>query len=306
MTDPIFTADHHGFYRLGEPFFPVDGSNITIIRLPAHLCDDLDWLQQIEQASQIVTSGKSILWEIDLGLSHFQFTPENSAAFFSYSLALEEFTAKIWPLFRDHTFGATLYRGVLPKSECFPYAHWETAFADWSADIKYPCYAIYCAQMLSEYLHRLISFLPDSLLPFAFLDVTDILSPAKTVQLLSKTRFEHLQLAVKGTKFPFSGLCWNDGQPVSIQTTPSPPLGIYLPDDSHIDPLFLEQLDQFIPTQNSFRIIPEEKLTEQWDGLDLLFIDPRIISPQGRRKLLGFIAAGGTIETLERVPLKFS
>lgn len=278
MTDPIFTSDHHGFYRNGEPFVD-DSSNTVLLRLPAQLSDTLDWSTQIDQASQIISSGKYILWEIDLGLSHF--SPNDSAAFFSYTLALEEFTAKIWPRFRDYTFGAAIYRGD-PQNQ-FPIELWENTFNDWSANIPYPCYTLFSFQMLSEYLHRLISFLPDTLLPFAFIDT--VASPAKAAQLLSKARFEHLIL--KNQKL-----------------TPSS-TAIYLPDDSFIDPAFLQRLDELLPKLTSFRIIPEEKLTEQWDGIDLLLVDPDKISIQGKRKLLGFIAAGGTVETFDRTPIMF-
>ena len=135
--------------------------------------------------------------------------------------------------------------------------------------------------MLSEYLHRLISFLPDTLLPFALIDT--VASPAKAAQLLSKARFEHLIL--KNHKIIPSSTA------------------IYLPNDSLIDPAFLQKLDHLLPKLTSFRIIPEEKLTEQWDGLDLLLVDPDKISIQGKRKLLGFIAAGGTVETFDREPI---
>lgn len=293
MNDPIFTADHHGFYRNGEPFFPLIQDNTVLLRLPAQLNDTLDWSTQIEQAHQIISSNKSLLWEIDLGLPDFQFTPDNSAAFFSFSLALEEFTSKVWPLFANHTFGAALYRGGLPN---FPLSHWETAFVDSS----YSCYTLYSIQMLSEYLHRLISFLPDTILPFAFIDATTIASPAKAAQLFSKARFEHLHLALKGAKSPFPGLCWETGQPFLAS---SPPIAIYLPDDALIDPAFLQKLDNLLPHLTDFRWIPEEKLTEQWDGLDLLLVDPDKISLQGKRKLLGFIAAGGAVESFERTPI---
>ena len=78
-----------------------------------------------------------------------------------------------------------------------------------------------------------------------------------------------------------------------------PPLGIYLPKDPMIDASVLAQLDRLIASliseQTPFRIISEEKLTEQWDGLDRLIVPEKAISTQGKRKLLGFIAAGGTV-----------
>ncbi len=307
-----FSSDHHGFYRDGEPFFPLvqesapiaDWSNVVLLRLPAQLICDLDWSKEMEKATQIINFGKMILWEIDLGLS--QLTPDNSTAFFSYSLALEEFTAKVWPAFRNNTFGAALYRGALPTEEQFPRPHWETAFIEWSAELPDPCYTLYCVQMLSEYLHRLISFLPDSLLPFALIDATAIHSPAKIAQLFSKARFEHIQIALKGSPWMFPGLSWETGQgcqgylgtiPPSVSAQPPSSLGIYLPNDTHIDSTWIQKFDQAISELTTpCRIIPEEKLTEQWDGLDKLLVDSQKISARGKRKLLGFMAAGGSVE----------
>jgi hypothetical protein len=324
MSDlSLFTADHHGFYRDGSPFFPLiqeqsfplmDWSNIVLLRLPARLSDDLVWSKEKGHAEQIAASGKFILWEIDLGLSTFQFTPENSAAFFSFTVALEEFTANLWPAFQTQTFGAALYRGDFPSVENFPLAHWESAFSDWSNEFKAlsseSFYDLYCIQMLGEYLHRLLSFLPDTVLPFAFIDVSRIRSPGKIAQLFSKERFEHVQLALKGAKQPFSGICWDEGQnaqgylsqaPKTKEAITASSLGIYLPKDRHIDLALIQEFDKLIFQLNEkrmpFRMISEEKLTEQWDGIDRLIVPSQAISGQGRRKLRGFIAAGGSVIT---------
>jgi hypothetical protein len=327
---PIFTADHHGYYCEGcrfvpwiqEDQFPLkEWSNIVCLRLPAGLNDDLDWTQEKEQALDLAASGKYLLWELDLGLSSFKFTPENSAAFFSFSLALEEFTAKFWPEFQKQTFGIVLYRGSPPLEKNFPHADWESSFLDWSRELGLspPSYELYCIQMLSEYLHRLVSFLPDSILPVALIDVVSIPSPGKIAQFFSKNRFEHVELALKGANCPFSGICWNNGHrgqgylgsAMQCKTlTCSPTVGLYLPQDKFLDAFLIDELDRIIlklrDNQTTFRIIPEEKLTEQWDGIDQLFVPATAISGQGRRKLLGFVATGGSISTFDGTPFKFS
>jgi hypothetical protein len=324
MSNPtIFNADHTGFYLNGAPFFPLiqdgahfamDWSNAALIRLPAHLSDDLDWSEQKALAEQIVLKGKYLFWEIDLGLGDFQFKMEDSASFYSFSLALEEFSKKLWPVFQNHTFGVALYRGLFKPLQSFPIARWETAFLEWSAEFRcktQPDYEVYCAQVLSEYLHRLVSFLPETALPFVLIDASEIFSPTKVSQLFSRERFEHLHLALKGIKAPFSGICWEEGHRAQgwlgstarVAETPSQPsLGIYLPKDAYIDPALLQKLDILLLNLQEkkvlFRIVAEEKLTEQWDGLDKLIVPSCALSPQGRRKLLGFIAAGGIISTL--------
>ncbi len=152
----------------------------------------------------------------------------------------------------------------------------------------------------------------DAVLPFIMFNVAEIASPGRIAQLFSKERFEHTHLILQGAKCPFSGITWENGQlaqgwmgllPPYIDKVPIPaPLGLYLPKDLRIDAAVLAELDELIGILNAdqtpFRIISEEKLTEQWDGIDKLIV-PEVTSSVGRRKLLGFIAAGGTIQTFE-------
>lgn len=242
-----YTADHHGFYLDGEPFVP-NASNIALVRLPASLRDDLDWSVQVPE-------DQAILWELDLGLPSFEFLPDNTAAFFSFSLAIEEFTKTLWPAFHSRTFGVSLYRGPLPTDQQFPATHWDPQLCR--------------LQLLSEYLQRLISFLPDTVLPFAFF--SENLSP------MQKAKFSHLHL--------------------TTQTPPATPLGLYLPEGDD-----LEEIEEIL-AKHVVRIIPEEKLTEQWDGIEKLIVPNHLLSLTGRRKLLGFIAAGGEVVNKEGNPL---
>ena len=310
-----FTADHQGFYHNGVSFYPliqdfadplIEGANAIVLKLPAHLSDDLDWTCEIQIAKVAAAGGKYILWEIDLGLDSFQFIPEDSASFYSFSLALEEFSKKVWPEFQENTLGVSLYRGAFDLERNFPRANWEKAFEEWPGSD----YELFCTQLLSEYLHRLISFLPEPVLAFTFFDVSQISSAAKISQLFSKERFEYLHLALKGAHAPFSGICWEHGfsaqgwlgsKVCASKPLPDASIGVYLPKDEHIDALLLEQLDRLILDLQSkgepFRIVCEEKLTEQWDGLDQLLVFSSALSSQGKRKLLGFAAAGGTVIT---------
>ncbi len=307
-----FSADHQGFYLKDAPFFPLvqegthvdvsqreEGANTLLIRLPAHLSDDLDWSAQRRLAEEAVLKGKYLLWEIALGLKSFTFTPEDTASFYAFSLALEEFTKTVWPQFQEQTFGVAIYRGTLPSEERFPRSHWETSFIERGGED----YSLYCAQNFAEYLHRLVSFLPDAALPFALIDVSEIPSAARVAQLLSKERFEYVHLALQGARVPFAGLCWEEGE--MAQGASSAALGVLLPKDEHFCPNLLEGMDTLFSHLKEkgslFRIVCEEKLTEQWDGLDELIVFPSAVSPQGKRKLQGFLAAGGTLLSAEEL-----
>lgn len=318
VLSAAFTADHRGFYLSGSPFFPLiqdsaepqNWSNTVLIRLPAHLSDDLNWLKEKQIAELAVSMGKHILWEIDLGLDTFQFLPEDSASFYSFSLVLEEFSKKLWPAFQNHTFGVALYRGEADLSARFPLSYWEKPFLEWSS--ANPDYELYSSQLFSEYLHRLISFLPESAQPFAIIDVRKIRSSARVSQLFSNERFEYLHLALKGAGAPFSGICFEEGYAAqgwlgsiacSEQCIPAPLVGVCLPKDPYIDSLLIQKMDTLITDLKDkgepFCIVSEEKLTEQWDGLDTLIVFSSALSPQGKRKLLGFEAAGGTVSMLD-------
>jgi hypothetical protein len=48
----------------------------------------------------------------------------------------------------------------------------------------------------------------------------------------------------------------------------------------------------------SFKPVYESLLTEQWDGLDEIYVLSEALTPQGKRKLLGFEAAGGKVNYL--------
>jgi len=302
----MFTADHHRFYREESPFFPLiqekeekeKWSNGTLIRLPASLQDDLQWEESIALAEERKREGDVLLWEIDLGLASYSFNPEDSAAFYSFSLAVEQFSKQVFPSFADSTFGVVLYRGGFHPELSFPATHWEPG--------EDP--SLFCARSFAEYLHRLVSFLPESVLPFAMFDLSSIPSAARQAQLFSKEKFEHTHLILKRARFPFFGMTWEEGEsaqgwvgkePVKQGNTAAPSLGLYLPSDEKIDASVLELLDAKISAlqkaKTPFRILSEEKLTEQWDGLDTLLVPEKAISQTGKRKLLGFAAAGGEL-----------
>ena len=271
-----FTADHHGFYYKNTPFYPVEGENMACVRLAAHLSDDLNWEKQIECARTFVAEGKFLFWKIDLGLEGLQLTPHDTSSFYSFSLALEQFSKKVWPAFQEYTFGVSLYRGGADFSSLFPSSHWEREGCDEQ---------LHRVQLFSEYLHRLISFLPDTALIFALIDFPEELSFARQCQLFSKERFESIYLG-------FSRGCVDK----------VPRVGVCLPSSDQMSESVLEQLNTLAADLHSqgtpFRVVSEEKLTEEWDGLDQLIVFSSALSARGRRKLLGFIAAGGEISVV--------
>jgi hypothetical protein len=128
------------------------------------------------------------------------------------------------------------------------------------------------ASFFGEYLHRLAAFLPERITPYCLFEDHGAFSAGRAAQLMSKDRFWHLALVLEELLSP---------------------VGILLPQDAYCTAPVLTQLDQWMVP----RVIPELRLNEMWHGLEELIVVEEGISPQGRRMLKGFEAAGGKIRS---------
>lgn len=263
-----------------------------IIKLPAGLSADLDWQEQKAIAQEAVQKGNSILWHLDFGLSPNSFNPYETAHFFSYTLAIDHFLKELWPEFQEKTIGLCLYEGSLQfslkKTEKLT-QFFEEFVQDFGKEWdEQDLFDLFCINLFSEYMHRLASFLPENLLPYCFLDMSFEPRQAKVAQYLSKKRFEHFQLSVKGTPLPIR--------------EENHPLGVCLPIDEKLTPSATLQLELLLQSllekKVAFRIVSEETLNEQWLELEELIVFPTLLTPQGKRMLKGFEAAGGAIKEI--------
>lgn len=334
MTAPLeLTLTPLHFYSKGTPFFPLiqdgDGSisswsNAAIVRLSAKPEDDLDWSQPMESARRLTALGKWVVWEFDFGLGKRAVDLHDETTFYSYTIAIEEFLTHLWKEFSSETLGVILYRG----SSCFN---------DWIVNLKekFPeekdairkredlmhapdekgteipfCLELDSVELFSQYLHRLISFFPDSLPAFVLIDMS-ISSHAKNALLFSRRRFPHIHIAVRGSNLPISGMRWETGGPFTgwigtegpinplLMLDKIPHQAVCLPYDQYWDTQFLSCLDSLlshlIVSATPFRLICEEKLTEEWNGVDQLILFPDTLTSHGKRMVQGFCAAGGEV-----------
>jgi hypothetical protein len=314
MTFERFTADHASFYCDAKPFYPAiqsdfasfhDWSNGVRVHLSAAMHDDLDWSQAKTQAERIVNAGKVLFWEIDFHPR--AFSRVDNATFFAHVRALEEAVRLITP-FASHTVGLCLYRGSLDLCPYFSLNEWEAPFFEWQEELAENSmdsahyYRLFCMECFSDYVHRLISFLPDGLLPFAFFDAAAV-SPAACAQLLSKESLAHLHVGImtnKGIELRLSGLMrgWLGDSKSPALYISAPTIALCLPSTPFCDRKTLCALDAWMASNPSaFRILCEEKLTEEWEGVDRL-VFPSTLSSQGMRKIRGFQATGGEITLL--------
>ncbi|HSX14214.1 MAG TPA: hypothetical protein VLE96_07345 [Chlamydiales bacterium] len=243
----------------------------------------------------------SLVWEIpkngplfirfDLGLEDPFFMIDDEMHFEALSLALKKFRDEIWPDFQARIEGAVLYQGTADFAARFLWS--EKQLSNWKQWIDgreetLHLKRLFCADAFAHYFQMLSHSLPDELSIYLFFDGTDIGTVAERHQLLSRTRFEHFQMVTKG--LPFSnGRIWSEND--TIQLTENIPHALCLPDDCPPDVLQMK-MDQM---PESYRVISEAFLTEDWEGVDTLHVIQDFLSEQGKRKLKGFEATGGQI-----------
>jgi len=241
-----------------------------MIILPARPHDDLNW--KVEREID--------LFEFDLGLQDPYFPIEDELHFQSLSLALTHFTKNIWPLFPDSK--AILYRGSGDFSRYFRWSETqEDNFISWKQgrgeNSEEHLKRLFCAETFGHYFQMLAHRLPDEL-PLSICLTTDTAGTlAQRLHLLSPERFEHFQVE--------SDLHFDSN------------FGICFPLEDKCNEKILHRIDRKIGEVSSFRAVYESNLTESWDGLDEIYVFSDAVSTQGKRKLLGFCAAGGTVIT---------
>ncbi len=248
--------------------------------LPAQPHSDLDWTRQIKEAESI----DKIIWEFDLGLEAPYFPLEDELHFQALSMALSKFSKEIWPLFQEKTEAAILYRGPADFTPFFSWSERQEAnFETWKEDHPNANEAhlrrLFCAEAFIAYFQMLAHRLPDELTLILQLDAGSSGTLAERLHLLSPERFDHFQLEIKG-----------------LPETSNASLGICFPEEPECNRDVLQRLDAVFEKINApFKAIPEALLTERWDGIDYLYVLSDAVSSRGKRKLMGFCAAGGIV-----------
>lgn len=238
------------------------------MKLPARPHNDLKWDIQ----------GNPSLFEFDLGLNDPFFPLEDELMFNALSMALTHFSKEVWPRFPDSK--AILYRGRADFSLFFKWTERQEAnFIAWKKNMaegdENHLKRLFCAEGFVSYFRMLSHQLPDELPLILSLEVEDVGSLAEELHLLSPERFEHFQI---------------EGGP-SFNSS----IGVYFPSDSECGQGILKRLDDLMTHLVSFRPVYEPLLTEQWDGLDEIYVLEESLTERGKRKLRGFQAAGGRI-----------
>lgn len=252
------------------------------IVLAAEPHDTLDWrgaLRRAEQAEQIV-------WQMRLGLERAYFPFDDEMRFETCALALKQFTSEVWPQFGSKTAGLILYCGSLDIAERFA---WNDRYRQ-SFAVEGVSERLFCVEVLAVYLQMLSHKLPDELEVLILFDERNIASRAEVLSLISKERFAHFVVGLRGDAVARDGLVW-DEQRLYMRQLPTK-RGLVFPERQ--EPELHARFNQLLE-QESGRVVFEAFLTEEWEGLDELIVLEGSLSAQGMRKLKGFEAAGGEI-----------
>ncbi len=249
-----------------------------MIRLPVYMESDLEWGLQIEQAAN---SQDSLLWVFDFGK---KLSLHDPAFFASSALAMEEFTKTVWPLFQKQTSAIVLYEGTAAFAEALvPSGNTERLFEEYIQEFPFhfdqgALYQLFAANSLSEFLHRMLAFLPEE--SKSICHIRDSLKDrALFAQLLCKRRFEYLYLDT----------------PEAPWVSSTSKVAISLPFDQKLDESARIQINELFSKMSDFRVIPEESLNDYWDGIDQIIALRALTSERAMRLLEGFSATGGEV-----------
>jgi tRNA (guanine-N7-)-methyltransferase len=226
--------------------------------LPASTQSDLNWSEELKKIPE-----ERVLIEFNFGWNQGAFFVNDPVAFQSYVLALDLFSKEVWPQIKNRCAGVVLHRGPLSILSSLVIAEGDLT-------------ALEAATVLGTYLHRLASFLPDEATVYCFFENYTGYTRGQVAQLLSRDRFSHIELSL---------------------TPSTAPLGILLPPDNLCSPEVLQALTELLGESPDLRVIPEKLLNEMWNDLDELVVLEGAVTPQGKRQLLGFEAAGGKIRS---------
>lgn len=283
-------------------------NTIIRIRLNATWQSDIVWSAEQKRADGIARTKGRIFWEFDFGCTDPRgFRLQDALLWNTHRFAVEHFTASIWPKYEIATAGISLFQGPL---DWIHHLYWDEAqkehFERWKRVSRIPgassclqtesldeqnrhILSLYAIEQLSDYLHRLSTYLPDDAMRFASFDTTESTRVWRIAQALSRERFPYIltdtiHSAISSLK---SGMAERDS------------LAICLPQDEYLkretgeiwESIYIELQKKAI----SFRVIPEIFIAEDWADLEEIIVLTSSLSEFGFRQLQGFSTSEGKI-----------
>lgn len=163
---------------------------------------------------------------------------------------------------------------------------------------------LFCRNAFFEYADLLARSLPLEINTFLLFRTGENDDAYLVANLIAKERFDSLHFGITSSQLPvytftnhiqaiLESRITHDIPVKKPSTAICLPLQHYFNKENYL--LFTEIVSDLQKQDVAFRIISENDLTTSWEGIDRLFVIPSAVSPQGKRKLHGFTAAGGIV-----------
>lgn len=265
------------------------------------------WEEQKAAAQKALDSGFSIFWKFHFGdLSR----PINDKTqFLSLTLGITHFLKSFASLLERDTVGIALFEGSLDWQKSLSWnCVVEDLYSEWLQNREKNAFSKlgFAREVQMNLFCLLQQHIPSSIPCYLLLDGASCsLTLAETLFSAHLSRWSELTPVIKSSDQILSKIGWNRlgeggfyAQDVSTLNAGFPGnTGFLLPPDTTLDPLPYEQLasEAHVFPSMSCRWIEEERLNAEWSDLDRLYYVPSAVSAEGKRKLAGFVAAGGLL-----------
>lgn len=312
------------FYHKGNTFIPnifdarflgedppsKEFNAVTVV-LDGRCKSELNWKEAMQAAQKYIASGLFVLWELELGLfNQIKHPLSNQTQFLTLVLSIKHFQDTIWKEFAEHSLGLCFYRG---RSDFYQNFKWDDISQQNFAAIESEIGSkqVFCQGAALEYWDLLTANVPDSLPLFVMVD-TDSVPYSLVGRMLTHDMAQRFHFLIRGGRIASQEAGWEVNSPygyigsnISSKSTTFNQVHIGISMSAHTWDGLDELLTKLRVMQKPFRFIAESNLTMEWDGIDFLLVSSKSITTQGRRKLQGFCAAGGTV-VFDGVPLGLS
>lgn len=276
-----------GIFRDQKPFYPVIGENVFPVTV------DLTWRSKL-QFSKIDLPEGLLLWQLNLGLEEALLTLTDEGQFLAQAKAIQEFNNQLYEALQERTFGICLYQGRL----------------DFAEIKKAPEDVFLRRDYVLDYLKLVAAYLPEKPPLFLMLDGS-FCDHAEFLALTSKEHYPPFHLMIKHPlleKMPYcmDVMGWGYSTVMGKAYTQQESCVSKRLTQAFLMPHHSSELSVWhrfathlpLAQELEARLIPETLLTEMWEGVDDLYLLEETLTPQGKRKVAGFVAAGGILHYL--------
>jgi len=245
------------------------GYTSATVKVDATPSSTLSWEKEIDAAKKLIADGYKVSFDLDLGLHKLL---RNQAALQTASLALDEFRKVLLEPFYEQTEAVIFGRYSAPLVD---------------------------RDEAMDFLDLLRQDLPSEL-PVLLLFSVDV-DPFTFSRTFALDRYSLFTLAFESSPLLLPALTYNQGK--SLLGYIGRERAKYQRktcQEGLVMPRFTTDADKLKPlvdklAQKEVKIIAEDSLAVEWEGLDLLYVEKSTLQPTTLRLLDGFEAAGGTV-----------